>query len=178
MVGGLAVVGENPELRDRLKFLQNAVGAIQGPFDSFLALRGLKTLALRMERHCANALAVARWLERHAAVERVYYPGLASHPQHALARRQMHGFGGMVSAVVRGGLPAARRVLERCEIFALAESLGGVESLIEHPAIMTHASVPAATRAARGIADGLVRLSVGVEDADDLIADVARALGQ
>jgi cystathionine gamma-lyase len=176
MVGGVAIVRETGELADRVAFLHNAVGAVAGPFDSFLALRGLKTLALRMERHCANAMAVAQWLERHPAIERVYYPGLPSHPQHDLARRQMHGFGGMVTAVLRGGLSTARRFLERCEIFALAESLGGVESLIEHPAIMTHASLPPEKRAALGIGDGLVRLSVGVEDADDLIADLSAAL--
>ncbi len=176
MVGGVVVVRAPGELAERLAFLQNAVGAVAGPFDSFLALRGLKTLALRMERHCANALAVARWLERHPAVERVYYPGLPSHPQHALARRQMHGFGGMVTAVLRGDISRTRRFLERCELFALAESLGGVESLIEHPAIMTHASLPAEKRAALGIGDGLVRLSVGIEDEADLIADLAAAL--
>ena len=176
MIGGVAVVGENAELRERLAFLQNAVGAIAGPFDSFLALRGLKTLALRMERHCANAAAVAAWLARHPKIERVYYPGLAGHSQHALAKRQMHGFGGMVSAVIRGGVDAARRFLKRCEVFALAESLGGVESLIELPAIMTHASLPPENRAALGIGDGLVRLSVGVEDEADLIADLAAAL--
>ncbi|MEX1205194.1 MAG: PLP-dependent aspartate aminotransferase family protein [Dongiaceae bacterium] len=176
MIGGVAVVGENADLRERLTFLQNAVGAIAGPFDSFLALRGLKTLALRMERHCANAAGVAAWLAAHPKIERVYYPGLRSHPQHALAKRQMHGFGGMVSAVVRGGVDAARRFLERCEVFALAESLGGVESLIELPAIMTHASLPPENRAALGISDGLVRLSVGVEDEADLIADLAAAL--
>ena len=176
MIGGVAVVGENAELRERLTFLQNAVGAIAGPFDSFLALRGLKTLALRMERHCANAAAVAAWLAAHPKIERVYYPGLGSHPQHALAKRQMHGFGGMVSAVIRGGIHAARRFLERCEVFALAESLGGVESLIELPAVMTHASLPPENRAALGISDGLVRLSVGVEDEADLIADLAAAL--
>jgi len=176
IVGGMAIVGERPELRERLAFLQNAVGGVQGPFDSFLALRGLKTLALRMERHSANALAIAGWLERHPAIERVYYPGLPSHPQHALARRQMQGFGGMVSATLKGGLAAAKRFLERCEIFALAESLGGVESLIEHPAIMTHASVPAAERAKLGIGEGLVRLSVGIEDVEDLIQDLEQAL--
>jgi cystathionine gamma-lyase len=176
MVGGVAVVGENDALIERLAFLQNAVGAIQGPFDSFLALRGLKTLALRMERHSENAAAVAAWLEKHPKIERVIYPGLASHPQHALAKRQMRGAGGMVTAFVKGGLAPSRRFLERCEIFALAESLGGVESLIEHPAIMTHASIPAATRATLGIADGLVRLSVGVEDVDDLITDLDQAL--
>jgi cystathionine gamma-lyase len=176
IVGGIVVVGDRPELQERLAFLQNAVGAVAGPFDSFLALRGLKTLALRMERHCANAAAVAAWLERHPKVARVHYPGLASHPQHALAKRQMHGFGGMVTAILKGTLADSRRFLERCRIFALAESLGGVESLIEHPAIMTHASLPPETRAALGIGDGLVRLSVGVEDEADLIADLARAL--
>jgi cystathionine gamma-lyase len=177
MVGGVAVVGANDELRERMAFLQNAVGAIQGPFDSFLALRGLKTLALRMARHCASALAIAQWLERHPKVRRVFYPGLASHPQHALAKRQMHAFGGMISAELAGGLDDARRFLERCRLFALAESLGGVESLIEHPALMTHASVPAGVRGELGISDSLVRLSVGIEDADDLIADLAAALG-
>ncbi|HLY55526.1 MAG TPA: cystathionine gamma-synthase [Stellaceae bacterium] len=176
MVGGVVVVGDDAELGERLAFLQNAVGAIAGPFDSFLALRGLKTLPLRMRQHCAGALEVARWLERHPAIARVHYPGLESHPQHALARRQMEGFGGMVSVVLKGGLDAARRFLERCELFALAESLGGVESLIEHPAIMTHASVPEPQRATLGIDDGLCRLSVGIEDVDDLIADLAHAL--
>ena len=176
MVGGIVVVGDDAELAERLAFLQNAVGAVAGPFDSFLALRGLKTLSLRMARHCENAMAVAEYLAAHPAVETVYYPGLPSHPHHALARRQMSGFGGMVTAVVAGGLEAARRVLERVEIFALAESLGGVESLIEHPAIMTHASVPPEARAALGIVDGLIRLSVGVEDVDDLLADLDAAL--
>ena len=176
MVGGVAVVGENTELRERLAFLHNAVGAVSGPFDSFLALRGLKTLALRMERHCASAQAVAEFLAAHPKVAQVHYPGLAIHPQHELARRQMGGFGGMVTAILHGGLVEARRFLERCELFALAESLGGVESLIEHPAIMTHASVPAGDRAARGISDSLIRLSVGIEDAGDLIADLERAL--
>ncbi len=177
MVGGIVAVGDNPELAERLAYLQNAVGAVAGPFDSFLALRGLKTLALRMQRHCENAAVVAEYLEDHLKVEAVYYPGLASHPQHELAKRQMSRYGGMVTAVLEGGLPAAKRFLERVRIFALAESLGGVESLIEHPAIMTHASIPAETRAQLGIGDGLVRLSVGVEDADDLIADLAQALG-
>ena len=177
MVGGVVVVGDHPELAEKLAFLHNAVGAIQGPFDSFLALRGLKTLPLRLRQHCSSALAIARWLERHPKIERVYYPGLESHPQHALARRQMDGFGGMVSAELKGGLEDARRFLERCHYFALAESLGGVESLIEHPAIMTHASIPAEQRAALGISDTLCRLSVGIEDADDLIADLAAALG-
>src|SRR6266851_8002136 len=177
MVGGVAVVGGNDELRERMQFLQNAVGAIQGPFDSFLALRGLKTLALRMARHCASALTIAAWLERQPKVRRVFYPGLASHPQHALARKQMHAFGGMISLELAGSLDDARRFLERCRLFALAESLGGVESLAEHPALMTHASVPADVRAQLGIGDSLVRLSVGIEDADDLIADLAAALG-
>ena len=177
MVGGVAVVADNAELGERLKFLQNAVGAIQGPFDSFLALRGLKTLALRMERHCTSGLKVAAWLERHPKVRRVFYPGLASHPQHALAKKQMHAFGGMISAELEGTLDDARRFLERCQLFALAESLGGVESLIEHPALMTHGSVPVDVRAALGISDTLVRLSVGIEDPDDLIADLDAALG-
>ncbi|MBS0367423.1 MAG: PLP-dependent transferase [Proteobacteria bacterium] len=177
-IGGAAVVREGGgELAERLAYLQNAVGGVPGPFDSFLTLRGIKTLALRMERHCASALAVAQFLEGHPQVERVYYPGLASHPQHDLARRQMTGgCGGIVTAVLRGGLPAARRTLERCHLFALAESLGGVESLIELPAIMTHASLPAQTRAALGISDGLIRLSVGVEDLEDLLAELRQAL--
>ncbi len=177
MVGGVAVVGDNAGLRDRLAFLHNAVGGVAGPFDSFLALRGLKTLALRMERHCASGLEVAEFLAGHGKVEAVHYPGLASHPQHALALRQMNGFGGMVSATLAGGLDEARRFLERVELFALAESLGGVESLIEHPAIMTHATIPAEARAELGIGDSLVRLSVGIEDAGDLIADLGQALG-
>ena len=177
MIGGVAVVADNAELSERLKFLQNAVGAIQGPFDSFLALRGLKTLALRMERHCTSGLKIAAWLERHPKVRRVFYPGLASHPQHALAKKQMHAFGGMISAELEGTLDDARRFLERCQLFALAESLGGVESLIEHPALMTHGSVPVDVRAALGISDTLVRLSVGIEDSDDLIADLDAALG-
>ena len=176
IVGGVLVAAREGGLTERLAFLQNAVGAVQGPFDAFLALRGLKTLALRMERHCANAQAVAEFLEGHPKVARVYYPGLPSHPQHALAQRQMRAPGGMVTAILDGGLEQARRFLERVEIFALAESLGGVESLIEHPGIMTHASIPAEKRAELGIDDGLVRLSVGVEEADDLIADLAQAL--
>lgn len=178
MVGGVVVVGDNATLVDQLKFLQNAVGAIAGPFDAFLALRGLKTLHLRMERHCANAQRIAEWLAQHPGVEHVHYPGLASHPQHALARRQMHAPGGMVSAKLKGGFPAAKRFLERCRIFALAESLGGVESLIEHPAIMTHASLPREVRESIGISDALVRLSVGVEDLDDLLADLEEALAE
>jgi cystathionine beta-lyase/cystathionine gamma-synthase len=176
MVGGVAVVGSNEELSERMRFLQNAVGGIQGPFDSFLALRGLKTLALRMQRHCASALKIATWLEQQPKVRRVFYPGLASHPQHALAARQMHAFGGMISVELAGTLDDARRFLERCRLFALAESLGGVESLIEHPALMTHASVPPEVRAKLGINDTLVRLSVGIEDSDDLIGDLAAAL--
>ncbi len=176
IVGGCAVVGNDQALAEKMKFLQNAIGGIQGPFDSFLALRGLKTLALRMERHCANALKIARWLEKHPSVDRVIYPGLESHPQHALAKKQMSAFGGIVTVVLKGDLKIARRFLERCRLFTLAESLGGVESLIEHPAIMTHASIPAEQRARTGISDSLVRLSVGIEDADDLIGDLAQAL--
>ena len=176
-IGGAAIVRERGELAERIGYLQNALGAVPGPFDSFLTLRGIKTLALRMERHCSNALAVAQFLAAHPSVERVYYPFLASHPQHALARRQMPGGGGgIVTAVLRGGLEAARRALERCHLFSLAESLGGVESLIEHPAIMTHASLPEATRAALGIGPGLIRLSVGVEDVSDLTAELGAAL--
>ena len=175
MVGGIVVAG-NPDLVAPMGFLQNSVGAVAGPFDAFLAMRGLKTLHLRMQAHCANALELAGWLEKHPAVERVIYPGLKSHPQHALAKRQMHGFGGIVTIEVKGGLRKARRMLERCKLFALAESLGGVESLIEHPAIMTHASVPAAIRKRLGISDGLVRLSVGVEDLADLRDELERAL--
>lgn len=175
IVGG-AVVVRDDELAEQLSFLQNSAGAILGPFDSFLALRGLKTLALRMERHVENAAAIARWLARRPQVERVIYPGLDSHPQHALAMRQMGNGGGIVTFFIRGGLDAARHVLERCQVFALAESLGGVESLIDHPAIMTHASVAAEQRAALGISDNLIRLSVGIEDLDDLIGDLERAL--
>jgi cystathionine gamma-lyase len=176
MVGGVVVAGDDKDLADRMSFLQNSVGAVAGPFDSFLAMRGLKTLHLRMLAHCAGAAELAAWLEKHPAVERVIYPGLKSHPQNALAKRQMVGAGGIISVVVKGGLRKARRVLERCTLFALAESLGGVESLIEHPAIMTHASVPPANRKRLGISDGLIRLSVGVEDVADLRAELADAL--
>jgi cystathionine gamma-lyase len=175
VVGGVVAV-RDAALAERLGFLQNSIGAVAGPFDSFLALRGVKTLALRMERHNANGLAVARWLEGRRGVEHVIYPWLESHPQYSLARRQMAGGGGIVSFVIEGGLAAARAFLERCQVFALAESLGGVESLVNHPAIMTHASVPAETRVRLGIADGLIRLSVGIEDLDDLLADLDQAL--
>jgi len=176
MVGGVLVVGDNAELADQLAFLQNAVGGVQGPFDSFLALRGLKTLHLRMRAHCDNALAIAQYLEKHPGIDKVLYPGLASHPQHELAKRQMQGFGGIVSVYVKGGLDAARRFCERTELFTLAESLGGVESLVNHPAIMTHASIPPDRRAQLGVTDNLVRLSVGVEDVEDLKRDVGAAL--
>ena len=178
MVGGMVVVGDDSELAERMAFLQNSVGAVQGPFDSFLALRGLKTLHLRMGAHCANALALAEWLQSHPAVEKVIYPGLESHPQHALAATQMDGFGGMVSILVKGGAEAARRFCANTRLFALAESLGGVESLVNHPAIMTHASVPPERRAQLGIDDNLVRLSVGVEALEDLRGDLDRALGE
>jgi cystathionine beta-lyase/cystathionine gamma-synthase len=182
VVNGVLVVGENAALAERLTFLQNSVGAIAGPFDSFLALRGLKTLSLRMQRHCENALELASWLEHHSKVGRVHYPGLSSHPQHALAGAQMRdprghsAFGGMISIELKGGIEDSRRFLERCEVFALAESLGGVESLIEHPAIMTHASVPSEARLALGITDTLCRLSIGVEAVADLRADLEQAL--
>jgi cystathionine gamma-lyase len=177
MIGGVAVVRDDAELAERVWFLLNSAGAIQGPFDSFLALRGLKTLALRMRSHCENALQVARWLEQHPAVERVIYPGLPDHPGHDLAMRQMNGQGGgIISIDLKGGIEHSRRMLERCRLFSLAESLGGVESLINHPAIMTHASVPPEVRARLGISDTLVRLSVGVEDLNDLIEDLDQAL--
>ena len=176
IVGGMIVVGDDAGLAEQMTFLQNAVGGVQGPFDSFLALRGLKTLHLRMKAHCENAQQLAEWLQTHPAVEKVVYPGLASHPQHALAARQMHGFGGMVSVWLKGGFDAAKRFMERTELFACAESLGGVESLVNHPAVMTHASVPVERRAALGITDNLVRLSVGVEDLADLRAELDAAL--
>ena len=176
MVGGIAIVADN-ELADRLAHLQNSIGAVAGPFDSFLALRGLKTLDVRMERHCGSAFAIAEWLEADERVASVLYPGLASHPQHELAKRQMDGFGGIVTYFIKGDLESARRFLGRCELFALAESLGGVESLVDHPAIMTHASVPAEQRAELGISDQLIRLSVGIEALDDLMADLDQALG-
>ena len=179
MVGGVVVVGREARhtaLAERLAYLQNAVGGVSGPFDSFLVLRGLKTLALRMEMHCANALELAQWLATQREVATVYYPGLSSHPQHDLARRQMRAFGGMVTIALKTDLAGTKRFLERCRLFALAESLGGVESLIEHPALMTHGSLPAPMRDALGIGDSLVRLSVGVEDVEDLRRDLREAL--
>jgi cystathionine gamma-lyase len=176
VVNGIVVVNDRKDLAEQMAFLHNSIGAIAGPFDSFLALRGVKTLALRMARHNASALELAQWLAAHPKVEYVIHPGLSSHPQHALAQRQMRGFGGMITMVLKGQLADAKRFLERCELFALAESLGGVESLIEHPAIMTHASIPADKRQALGILDGLVRLSVGIEDLDDLKHDLSHAL--
>ena len=177
IIGGVLVTAD-ADLGQRIKFLQNSVGGVMGPFDAFLANRGLKTLALRMRAHCENAMAVARWLETRAGVARVIYPGLIAHTQHDLAARQMPGgFGGMVTVVLDGDLERTRRVLEGVEVFTLAESLGGVESLVNHPAIMTHASVPREVREAGGVSDSLIRLSVGVEDVDDLIADLDQALG-
>jgi cystathionine gamma-lyase len=176
MVGGIAVVGDNAELAEKLAFLQNSAGAVQGPFDSFLALRGLKTLHLRMKAHCENALELARWLRTQPGIEQVIYPGLEEHPHHALAARQMDGFGGIVSVRIAGGFEGAKRFCERTHLFTLAESLGGVESLVNHPAVMTHASVPVERRAVLGIHDDLVRLSVGVEAVEDLRADLTWAL--
>ncbi len=185
MVGGMVVAREKGALAEKLAYLHNAVGSILGPFDSFLAMRGLKTLHLRMERHCKSASAIAEWLTTHPKVDRVIYPGLVSHPQHTLAKKQMHApgdvnqpaYGGMVTVILKGTLEDSRRFLERLKIFVCAESLGGVESLAEHPAIMTHASIPAHIRAELGINDSLVRLSIGVEDVSDLQADIAAALG-
>jgi cystathionine gamma-lyase len=174
MVGGIAVTNKT-DLAERMAFLSNSMGTIQGPFDSFLALRSLKTLPLRMKAHEANAIQIASFLTSHPKVEKVIYPGLKTHPQHDLAKRQMLGFGGMITFLIKGGLPAAQKFLESVEIFALAESLGGVESLVEHPAIMTHASVPADKRKELGIDDSLIRLSVGIEDIDDLIRDLEKA---
>jgi cystathionine gamma-lyase len=176
MVGGIAITAD-ASVAERLAYLQNSIGAVAGPFDSFLALRGVKTLDVRMQRHCDSAMQIATWLEQDSRVARVVYPGLASHPQHALAARQMSGFGGIVTFFIDGELDDAKRFLERCRVFALAESLGGVESLIEHPAIMTHASVPEKERARLGINDQLIRLSVGIEDLADLVADLDQALG-
>ena len=177
LIGGIVVCSnQKPELADQILYLQNAVGSIMNPFDSFLLLRSLKTLAVRMERHCENAMQIASYLDAHEAIEKVIYPGLQSHPQHDLAKKQMQGYGGMLTLILKGGLDSARSFLERTEIFSLAESLGGVESLIEHPAIMTHASIPPDVRAEIGITDGLVRLSVGIESLEDLIQDLEVAL--
>ncbi|OHB43109.1 MAG: hypothetical protein A3K25_05940 [Planctomycetes bacterium RIFOXYB12_FULL_42_10] len=175
VIGG-SLVMKDKELYDKLQFLQNAVGAVPGPFDCFLVLRGIKTLAIRMERHAENAIKIAQFLENHPKVRKVIYPGLSSHPQHELAKKQMTGFGGIVTFFIKGGLEAARRFLERVKIFSLAESLGGVESLIEHPAIMTHASLPKEVREKIGISDELIRVSVGIEHVDDLIGDLKQAL--
>lgn len=175
VIGGV-VVTKNDVLAEKIGFVQNAVGAVAGPFDSFLMHRGLKTLGLRMERHSSNALALAEWLEKHPKIDKVIYPGLPSHPQHAIAKKQMRAFGGMISIIVKGGLNTAETVLKKTRIFTLAESLGGIESLIEHPAIMTHASIPKEVREKIGITDGLIRLSVGIEDLDDLRADLEQAL--
>ncbi len=177
VVSGVVVVGDNPVLSDKIAFLQNSCGAVAGPFDSFLVLRSLKTLSVRMQRHCENANHLANWLSSHPKIEKVIYPGLKSHPQYSLAKEQMNDFGGMISLVLKGSLEDAKRFLARCELFTLAESLGGVESLIEHPAIMTHASIPVEQRKALGIEDGFIRLSVGIEHIDDLRADLEHALG-
>jgi len=177
-VGGVVVVGENAELIERFSFMQNAIGSIMDPFTSFLALRGVKTLPLRMQQHCANALQLAHWLDRHPKTEKVLFPGLPKHPQHALAAAQMRGFGGMVSVYLRADLAGTKRFLEGCRLFTLAESLGGVESLAGHPVLMSHASLPAERRAQLGLTDNLVRLSVGIEDPQDLIADLEHALQQ
>ena len=177
VVGGIVVCGpDRQDLVEQMFYLSNAIGSIMSPFDSFLVMRSLKTLSIRMERHCDSAMHVAQYLEQHEAIEKVYYPGLQSHPQHELAKQQMNGFGGMISVVLKGGLASAKTFLENTHLFSLAESLGGVESLIEHPAIMTHASVPVAIRNEIGIVDGLVRLSVGIETLEDLIADIKIAL--
>ncbi len=176
IISGIVVVGDHPDLSEKMAFLQNASGAIASPFDSFMVLRGLKTLPIRMRQHCENAMELAEWLSKHPKVENVIYPGLSTHPQHALAKKQMHSYGGMISAVLRASLEETKQILSRCEVFTLAESLGGVESLIEHPAIMTHASIPKDTRQALGIVDGFVRLSVGIEDIHDLKMDLERAL--
>ncbi len=176
VISGIAIVGERVDLAEQLAFLQNSCGAIASPFDSFLVLRGLKTLALRMRQHCESALFLANWLNKHPAIQTVIYPGLTEHPQHELAKKQMHAFGGMMSIVLKGGLDASKRCLTRCKLFTLAESLGGVESLIEHPALMTHASVPEEIRHKLGIEDGLIRLSVGIEHPEDLQADLDQAL--
>lgn len=176
VINGAVVVGDNKALAERIAFLQNSCGGVSGPFDSFLVLRSLKTLSLRMERHCSNAAELAQWLSAHPKIEKVIYPGLKSHPQHPLAKQQMQAFGGMISMILKGDLATTKRFLGRCQLFTLAESLGGVESLIEHPAIMTHASIPAEKRKDLGIVDGFVRLSVGIEHIDDLRYDLQHAL--
>lgn len=176
VIGGMVVIGDNLELSENIAFLQNSVGGIAGPFESYLTLRGVKTLAVRMERHCQNAILLAEWLEKHPKISRVIYPGLPSHPQHQLAKKQMPGFGGMLSMELKNDLQGTVKFLERCKIFTLAESLGGVESLIEHPALMTHASIPESERRKIGISDSLVRVSVGIEALSDLREDLAEAL--
>lgn len=176
VVSGIVVVGDNAELAEKMGFLQNAVGGVAGPWDAFLIMRSLKTLAIRMRQHCENAQTIAEWLEKQPMVEKVIYPGLKSHPQHELAQSQMSAFGGIITFVLRGDIKDATRFLERCHLFSLAESLGGVESLVDHPATMTHAAVPSEIRHQLGISDGLVRLSVGIEYIDDLIADLSYAL--
>jgi cystathionine gamma-lyase len=178
IIAGIIVVKENQKLADRIRFIQNATGAILSPFDSFLLLRGLKTLSLRMKMHCENAGKIARFLENHPNVEKVIYPGLESFPQHELAKKQMRDFGGMITCLIKGGIEESRRFLEKTRLFALAESLGGVESLIEHPAIMTHASIPKESREKLGVTDNLIRISVGLEDIDDLIAELKDALDE
>ena len=175
-VGGVVLIGNNARLKEQFEFMQNAIGSIMDPFTSFLALRGVKTLPLRMQQHCTNALKIAHWLDAHPKTEQVIYPGLPKHPQHALAARQMQGFGGMIAAYLKADLAGTRQVLERCHLFTLAESLGGVESLIGHPGLMSHASLPPERRAQLKLTDNLVRLSVGIEDADDLIADLDHAM--
>jgi cystathionine beta-lyase/cystathionine gamma-synthase len=176
MIGGIVVTGNNNDITEKIRFLQNAIGSIQGPFDSFLAMRGLKTLSIRMEAHCKNAMEIAKFLSTHKHTEKVIYPGLPSHPGYEIASKQMALYGGMITVVLKGGLEVSRKFLENCKLFSLAESLGGVESLIEHPAIMTHASIPKVEREKLGILDGLVRLSVGIEDLQDLIEDLDNAL--
>jgi cystathionine gamma-lyase len=177
VIGGIAIVREKGEIEEKMRYLQNAIGSVPSPMDSFLVLRGLKTLSLRMEAHCKNAETIAEYLSSHKKIEKVIYPGLSSHPGHMIAKKQMSGYGGMVTAIIKGGINPSRSFLEKCSIFQLAESLGGVESLIEHPAIMTHASVPQKTREALGITDGLIRFSCGIEDSSDLIEDLKFALG-
>ncbi|HNI99201.1 MAG TPA: aminotransferase class I/II-fold pyridoxal phosphate-dependent enzyme, partial [Leptospiraceae bacterium] len=176
IIGGMIVTGDDKNLREQFRFLQNSMGGIPSPFDCFLAHRGVKTLSLRMDRHCSNAFAIAEWLETQPQIEKVIYPGLKSHPAYETAKKQMSAFGGMITFILKGTIENSRKFLENCSVFSLAESLGGVESLIEHPAIMTHASVPPEIRKELGISDGLIRVSVGLEDKDDLINDFKNAL--